>query len=82
MHTVIVTTAQALSAEQRKEVMRLAAEKAGSKDVTLTEKVDETILGGVIMQIGSPGKNAFMIDPMTVATSNWGMTMKTLNRPM
>ena len=53
MHTVIVTTAQALSAEQRKEVLRLAAEKAGSKDVTLSEKVDETILGGVIMQIGS-----------------------------
>ena len=35
-----------------------------------------------IVQIGAPGKNAFMIEPMTVATSNCGNTTKILNRPL
>ena len=41
-----------------------------------------TIAAASIVQIGWPGKNAFMIDPITVATSSWGTTMKMLNRPM
>ena len=35
-----------------------------------------------IVQIGSFGKTAFMIEPMTVATRSCGTTMKMLNRPM
>lgn len=53
MHTVTVTTAHALSAEQRKEVLALAAQKAGHKELEIIEVVDESILGGVVLQIGS-----------------------------
>ena len=34
------------------------------------------------VQIGSPGKKRFMIEPITVATSSCGTTTKTLNSPM
>lgn len=35
-----------------------------------------------IVQIGSVGNHAFMIEPITVATSSCGTTTKTLNNPM
>lgn len=53
MQTVTVTTAHTLSADQRKEVLALAAKKAGHKDLEIVEVVDESILGGVVLQIGS-----------------------------
>lgn len=53
MQTVTVTTAQALSADQRKEVLALATKKAGTKDLEIVEVVDESIIGGVVLQIGS-----------------------------
>ena len=35
-----------------------------------------------MVQIGSPGKKAFMMEPITVATSNCGSTTKMLNNPI
>ena len=35
-----------------------------------------------IVHTGSPGKNAFISDPIAVATSSCGTTMKMLNNPM
>ncbi len=53
MQTVVITTAQELTADQRKEAKALAIAKAGTKEIELTEKVDSTIVGGVILQVGS-----------------------------
>ena len=41
-----------------------------------------TAAAKAMVQIGSPGNKPFMIEPITVATSNWGTTMKMLNSPM
>ena len=54
---------------------------------TLTRSMASAAMASVaaakaMVQIGSVGKNAFMIEPITVATSSWGTTMKTLNRPI
>lgn len=35
-----------------------------------------------MVQIGSPGKKAFMIDPITIATSNCSTRTKMLNSPI
>lgn len=47
-----VTSAIALTAAQRKELAASLKEKLGS-DVQLVEKVDQSILGGLIVKVGS-----------------------------
>lgn len=53
MTPVIVTSTQKLTAEQRKAVEKVAADKLGSKDFDLQEVVDESIIAGVRLTIGS-----------------------------
>lgn len=50
---VIVTTAVKLTADQRKEVTKLATEKTGTKDFELVETIDPSIIGGIRLTLGS-----------------------------
>jgi len=50
---VTVTTAVKLTADQRKEVLKVATAQSGSKDLELIEKVDPAIIGGIRLTIGS-----------------------------
>lgn len=49
-----VTTARPLSDELRAEVLDYVSRVEGSKDITLNETVDPSLLGGVIVE--TPGK--------------------------
>ncbi len=51
--TVDVTSASALSAEQKKRLMTLLAEKLKIKTARLNIKIDPHVLGGFYLQIGS-----------------------------
>nr|CAB3224526.1 ATP synthase subunit O, mitochondrial [Phallusia mammillata] len=61
-----VTTAQALDAKQRKEIQAALAKfvKANEK-VVMTEKVDSSIMGGMIVDIGDEYTNMKYIDMST-----------------
>ena len=50
--TCVVTSAAALDDSARKKVTALAAEKFPGKTISLTEKVDPALIGGVIVRIG------------------------------
>ena len=50
--TCVVTSAAPLDEEARKKVSALAAEKFPGKSITLSEKVDPSLIGGVIVRIG------------------------------
>ncbi len=53
-----VTTAVPLSAELETQVLAKVKEMTGSDNVTLKNKVDETILGGFILRVGDLQYNA------------------------
>lgn len=53
MTHVTVISAVELTAAQKTAVKKTAAQKLGSSKFELIEKVDESILGGVMLQIGS-----------------------------
>ena len=50
--TCVVTSAAPLDEDARKKVTALAAEKYPGKSITLSEKVDKNLIGGVIVRIG------------------------------
>jgi F-type H+-transporting ATPase subunit delta len=50
--TAVVTTASAMSDEQRSKVMTLVQELGHSKSVEIKEVIDESIIGGIIIQVG------------------------------
>ncbi len=50
--TCVVTSAAPLDEEARMNVSALAAEKFPGKSITLSEKVDPSLIGGVIVRIG------------------------------
>jgi F-type H+-transporting ATPase subunit delta len=50
--TCVVTSAAPLDDSARKKVTELAAEKFPGKTISLTEKVDPALIGGVIVRIG------------------------------
>jgi len=47
-----VTSATALSAEARAEVERLVRQQTGLTQVSLTEKVDPSLIGGFVLRVG------------------------------
>jgi F-type H+-transporting ATPase subunit delta len=47
-----VTTATPLSPELRAEVEKLVRQQTGLQQVTLTEKVDESLIGGFVLRVG------------------------------
>ena len=53
-----VTTAIPISAALEKEVLQKVEELTGSKQVTLENEVDESIIGGFILRIGDSQYNA------------------------
>lgn len=61
----------------------LARRGSGSRTRSIASAASAiTAAAKAIVQIGSVGKKARMIEPMTVATSSCGTTTKTLNSPM
>ncbi len=50
---VTVTTAVKLTADQRKEVQKVAEAKTGHKNFELVETIDPSIIGGVRLTLGS-----------------------------
>ncbi len=50
--TCVVTSAAPLDEEARNKVKDLAAKKYPGKSITLSEKVDKNLIGGVIVRIG------------------------------
>ena len=53
-----VTTAVTLSAELEKQVLAKVKEMTGSENVSLENKIDESILGGFILRVGDLQYNA------------------------
>lgn len=47
-----VTTAQPLTPALREEVTQLVRRQTGLQSITLTEKVDESLIGGFVLRIG------------------------------
>lgn len=47
-----VTTAQPLTPALREEVTQLVRRQTGLESITLTEKVDESLIGGFVLRIG------------------------------
>ena len=47
-----VTTASPLSPELRAEVEQMVRQQTGRQQVTLTEKVDESLIGGFVLRVG------------------------------
>lgn len=47
-----VTTAQPLTPALREEVTELVRHQSGLQSITLTEKVDESLIGGFVLRIG------------------------------
>ena len=47
-----VTTAQPLSTALREEVTELVRRQTGLQSITLTEKIDESLIGGFVLRVG------------------------------
>ena len=47
-----VTTATSLTPELRAEVERMVRQQTGRQQVTLTERVDESLIGGFVLRVG------------------------------
>ena len=52
-HDIVVTTAVALTDEQKERILALAAEKFGVQAGKLVENIDESILGGFIINVNN-----------------------------
>ena len=52
-HDIVVTTAVALTDEQKERILALVAEKFGVKAGKLVENIDESILGGFIINVNN-----------------------------
>ena len=52
-HDIVVTTAVALTDEQKEHILALVAEKFGVKAGKLVENIDESILGGFIINVNN-----------------------------
>ncbi len=52
-HDIVVTTAVALTEEQKERVLALVADKFGVKAGKLVENIDESILGGFIINVNN-----------------------------
>jgi len=59
-----VTTAVALTEELRSKVLAKVKELTGSKEVTLENIIDESILGGFILRVGDIQYNASVADKL------------------
>jgi ATP synthase F1 delta subunit len=52
-HDIVVTTAVALTDEQKERILALVAEKFGVKAGKLVENIDESILGGFVINVNN-----------------------------
>ena len=52
-HDIVVTTAVTLTDEQKERILALVAEKFGVKAGKLVENIDESILGGFIINVNN-----------------------------
>ena len=52
-HDIVVTTAVALTDEQKERILALVAEKFGVKAGKLVEDIDESILGGFVINVNN-----------------------------
>ncbi|WP_460622398.1 ATP synthase F1 subunit delta [Hymenobacter tenuis] len=52
MQVAEVTTAMPLSAELRAQLQQMVRQQSGLADVSLTEKVDASLIGGFVLRIG------------------------------